>query len=129
MLGGADETHPFPAWQTQHPPAIERADPAFKRMMSSDGTRCHSRPDLFRRVCAFVLSGVRGDARDERITIPASANAQTTVANLFGYGRGGTSPRLMMSYLLLSASINEPSALCVSLKPASSARNWSKPAG
>jgi hypothetical protein len=33
MLGGADETHPFPAWQTQHPPAIERADPAFKRMM------------------------------------------------------------------------------------------------
>ena len=80
-------------------------------------------------VRAFVLPGVRGDARDERITIPASANAQTAVANLFGYGRGGTSPRLMMSYLLLSASINEPSALCVSLKPASSARNWSKPAG
>jgi hypothetical protein len=57
MLGGADETHPFPAWQTQHPPAIERADPAFKRMMSSDGTTCHSWPDLFRPSAPLCCPG------------------------------------------------------------------------
>ena len=36
---------------------------------------------------------------------------------------GGTSPRLMMSYFSLSASISLSSANCCSLKPASSARN------
>jgi hypothetical protein len=57
MLGGADETHPFPAWQTQHAPAIERADPAFKRMMSSEWNHVSLVAGLVPAVCAFVLPG------------------------------------------------------------------------
>ena len=57
-----------------------------------------------------------------------SVGANSIVPSAFSYGRGGTSPRLMMSYLSLSTCISVSSAICASLKAASSARNGSKPA-
>ena len=47
-----------------------------------------------------------------------SVSANSIVPSAFSYGRGGTPPRLMMSYLWLSASINVSSAICASLKVA-----------
>jgi len=69
----------------------------------------------------FPAGGRSGRRQSNALISPVEH--KRTVASAFGYGRGGTSPRLMMSYLLLSASIKVSSAICASLKPASSARN------